>query len=286
MTPTVTGTALYFRGISQRYPAPEQVVQRCRSLKLSWAALGACWQDDSTGKVKTTLMNGIDKIHAYADALAAAGIIPYVWGYPWAGAVDEFIDVMDRASGDHKLILIDPEVGMNPIAKNPATRAQASQPAAMSAARAMAAKIVTGLRSKGAKKIGLSTYGNVPRWFPLDAFLREGLDFAGGQTYTDDTTVEGSEERFLQAIEAAGSQAQLVPNFGCYKFIQRDGRRIATSKSTAEQQAHLAEFVHTPGEIRAAIGWAENFVTGSNAGPIAAFSDVMARGGTALPPAP
>jgi hypothetical protein len=284
----VHGTALYFRGISQRYPAPAQVVARCKALGLSWAAIGALWQDVPKGesRPRTQWMNSVAKLHMYLDALALAGITPYVWGYPWAGTgmVDEFVAGLIEASGDHKLILIDPEVGLNPLAKDPKTRSQASSPAAMAAARSMASKIVEGLRSAGAKQIGLSTYGGVPRWFPLDAFLRAGVDFAGGQTYTDDTTVQSSENSFLAAFEAAGvPQTQLVPNFGLYKHVMRDGRQIAASKTGPEQAAHLMEFVHCREPIHAVIGWAENFATAANGPEIAKFGPLMERGATALP---
>src|SRR5258706_517386 len=166
----VTGTALYFRAISNTY-TPQKLVEHCQKLGLSWAAIGAVWQqpDKATKRLKTSMMNSVEKCRLFLDALALAGIAPYVWGYPWDGGTDEFIRLMDEASGDHKNFLLDPELGMAP-------RMARSSPAEIAHSKAMAAKIVSELRSRHAKRIGLSTYGVVQHWFPLDAFLRAGLD--------------------------------------------------------------------------------------------------------------
>lgn len=279
----VTGTALYFRGISSTY-TPPQLVEHCQKLGLSWAAVGSVWQqiDEKTGHLRTSLMNSAEKCRTYLDALASAGIAPYVWGYPWDGGTDDFVRLMDESSGDHKNFLLDPEVGMTPK-MNRATQADLAR------SRAMASKIVSELRARHAKRIGLSTYGVVPHWFPLDAFLRAGLDFAGGQTYTDDATVDKSIAQFLHAFSEAGVDIQLVPNFGCYKWVVVSGERKAYAKTGPEQDHHLMEFIDEGEPVHAVIGWADNFVRfdplgkPSNGASIARFGRLMGRGACSLP---
>jgi len=293
MADAVKGTALYFRAISATH-SPAELVRRCKALGLTWAAIGAVWQefDRKAGRLKTGWMNPPEKCREFLDALAGAGIDGYVWGYPWAGMVDQFISGMVEASGDHRKVLLDPELGMSPP-KDPKVWKPATDGPSLAAARAMASKLVVGLRRSGATRIGLSTYGVVPRWFPLDAFLREGLDFAGGQTYTDDARVDSSIASFLEAFKAAGLEpgdVQLVPNFGTYSWEQAGGERRARAKTEAEQAHHLMEFVDEGEPVRALVGWAANFVRWDahgapvgNGRALARFSGQMARGACALP---
>lgn len=290
----VKGTALYFRAISAGKSAltPEELMRRCKVLGLSWVAIGAIWQDaDRKAKrLRSGWMNRPEKCRAFLDALAAEGIDGYVWGYPWAGMVDEFIDGMIKASGDHRKILIDPELGMNPPI-NWGTKPPLD-PASVAKARAMASKLMVGLRHAGARRIGLSTYGLVPRWFPLETFIREGLDFAGGQTYTEDARVDTSIADFEETFKAANVDIQLVPNFGTYSWDPLPGgERQARAKTEAEQDHHLMEFINEGEPVHALIGWAANFMKWDRLGnpvgngkALARFSALMARGACALPP--
>jgi hypothetical protein len=274
----VRGTALYVRDINaERHKSPADFAARAKAMGLSWIALAAVWQDEENGRgrVQSKAMNSPAEIRAYADALASVGITPYVWGYPWLGAEETFIASMMRAAGDHKLILLDPELGANP------SRATSGEGKAR--ANAHARRIVEGLRGAGAQRVGLSTYGNVPPWFPLRAFLGAGLDFVGGQTYTDDARVDTSIAQFLAEMRATGQDIQLVPNFGLYSWGFKDGERKARSKTPEELRSHLFEFVDEGEPVHALIGWAENFVSPKLEPVLAQFARTMERGACSLP---
>jgi len=262
----VTGTALYIRN---QHPAntPAKSVEwaatnlakRFKRIGLSWVAMGAIWQEADS----SSFMNTPEECAIYRKAFHDVGITVYVWGYPWVGKEQRFVDGMIECAGDEPLFLLDPELGMNP------SRSQATLGAADTSAR----MIVHGLRSGGAKRIGLSTYGGVPGWFPLDAFLEAGVDFAGGQTYTEDKNIDTSIASFLRRIEKAKSSAQLVPNFGLYARGP-DGK--ARPKTTGELMVHLDEFINEGEPVRAAIGWAANFLSSAHERVLWEFSQKVA----------
>lgn len=271
----VKGTALYLRNIDKDHGSPRDFAQRCKAMGLSWIAIAGIWQELRDGRVRSGFMNSAAECRAFADACALVGITPYIWGYPWQGAEREFTEGMMRCAGDHKLILIDPELGMNP------TRSTAKGP--KSAAERSALDIVHGLRTAGARRVGLSSYGIVPPWFPLVAFMRAGLDFAGGQTYTDDANVDRSIASYLEHMRWAGVDIQLVPNFGTYSWDTSGGARRARPKTPDELRSHLLEFIDEAEPVDAMIGWAENFVTKRLEPELAKFSRLLARGACALP---
>lgn len=252
MTDSVCGTAVYLR---RTFESSSSIAKRCKAMGLGWAAVGAIWQERDA----TKFLNIPSRCREISRALRDVDVVPYVWGYPWLGSEQAFIDGMVECAGDEGLYLLDPELGMNP------TR----NPHAMDVPNASAARIVSDLRSRGAKKIGLSTFGNEPSWFPLRAFLRSGVDFAGGQTYTDDKAVDVSIAEFLSELKVCGSTAQLVPNFGIYA---RAADGSARSKTPAELRAHLDEFINEGEPVRAMIGWADNFLTPALEHEIALFS--------------
>lgn len=272
----VQGTALYVRQINKKIP-PKQFAERLKAMGLSWVALAGPWQQAKNGAVQTTMMNSAQTVRLYADACAAEGLVPYVWGYPWVGAEALFIRSILECSGDHKLILLDPEKGMNP--------SESLQRVAMQRAEASAREIVERIREGGAIRIGLSTYGIIPSWFPITAFLKAGLDFFGGQTYTDDATVDRSIAMFLRVMAEAGVQIQLVPNFGLYSWTTTGGDRQARSKTPEELSHHMLEFVNEAEPVEALIGWAENFAGHKLKAPLLQFSQMMARGAFCLPAA-
>jgi len=259
-TNIVEGTALYLRAM--RGHKASDIAINCKAMGLSWAAIGAVWQDAAT---KTRLLNTVKSCREIAKALRDVGITPYVWGYPWLGGESEFISRMIDCAGDDRLHLLDPELGMNPT--------RSKTPARMARSNLSAATIVSGLRANGAKVIGLSTYGGLPPWFPLDAFLRADVDFAGGQTYTDDATIDTSIASYLKRMQAAGSTAQLVPNFGLYSRTLGKVR----SKRPLELRAHLDEFINESEPVKAVIGWAENFSNPALVGELAVFSRRLAE---------
>jgi len=252
------GLAIYLRSVYGATPDAAKLerdavafAKRCKAMGLTWVALGAVWQEMKAGVITTRFLNTPTECRAYAKALRDVGLIPYVWGYPWQGAEQRFVSGMIECAGDDGLHLLDPELGMNP--------SRDSSPNGMTKANASATQIMSGLRADPATKvIGLSTFGGIPGWFPLRAFLRAGVDFAGGQTYTDDTTIDTSIASFLAEMKLTGSTAQLVPNYGIYAH---DADGTTRKKTPAELSAHLDEFINEGEPVHALIGWASNFLT-------------------------
>ena len=251
MTEVVTGIALYLRNMHPPHTptlrverAAADLAKRLKRIGMSWVAIGGVWQEAGS----SSFMNSPEECAIYRKAFHDVDMAVYVWGYPWVGQEQHFVDGMFECAGDEPLFLLDPELGMNP------SRSQAGLAAGDLSAR----MLVHGLRAGGAKRIGLSTYGGVPSWFPLEAFLEAGVDFAGGQTYTDDNTIDTSIASFVRRVEKAKSSAQIVPNYGLYARGP-DGK--ARSKTMSELIAHTTEFINEGEPVRAAIGWAENFLT-------------------------
>jgi hypothetical protein len=278
----VSGLALYIRKIDRKERTPKAFAQRLKAMGLKWVAIGGPWQQITNGKLSTGLMNSVETCREYSDACALEGLEPYIWGYPWLGGEPVFISRMLECSGDHKLLLLDPELGMNPERSSKKVSYQRSE--------ASAHEIVTRLRTGGAKRIGLSTYGTIPKvgsgepWFPLEAFIRAGLDFIGGQVYTDDSRADISIAFFLGVLRKLGVDIQLVPNFGTYSWRDPKAKpRKARSKTPPELAHHLLEFVDEAEPVEALIGWAENFVTKAQEAELLKFSRLLAQGIFKLP---
>lgn len=90
---------------------PVQAAEKARAHGLSFVILAACWQD---GPGKHAAMNEYD-LAAYGQAFRAAGVLPWVWGYPWGepDLIDKFVARM-RVAADQagaSGIVLDPEVG-------------------------------------------------------------------------------------------------------------------------------------------------------------------------------
>lgn len=283
---TPTGLALYVRRITRRrHGAPEAFARRCADHGLQWIAIGGPWQErGDDGRVRTRLINPIDVCRRYMDALAEAGVEPWVWGYPWLGEEEAFADAMASCAGDHRRAILDPELGANP--------SKARRGDGKLAAEAGARELV-GLMADRFDACGLSTYGSGVRlkWFPLYAYARalverfEGRTFIGGQTYTvDEQAVDRSTADFARAAErVAGegwrSKIEVVPNFGTYSRV---GGKVR-AKSAEELHWHLSGFVDDGEEIRALIGWAENFVGREQWKVLARWADWLHRGACTLP---
>lgn len=254
MTDVIKGTALYLRSMHGPGTPTDKVekgaiamLARAKHMGLSWIAIGGPWQDSAT---QQKFLNTPEECQIYAKVFEDAGLPAFVWGYPWLGGEQKFVDSMLDCAGDYGLHLLDPELGMNPSRKDDSKH--------MDVSNASASVIVHGLRAGGAKIVGLSTYGGVPSWFPLRAFLQAGVDFAGGQTYTDDGTIDKSISNFIEEERKFSTHdAQLVPNYGLYAK-DGDGYR---SKTPQELRVHLNEFINEGEPVRAMIGWAENFIT-------------------------
>lgn len=277
-TRVVEGLALYVRALSaKRHGTPKAFAARMKACGLSWVAIAAVWQDPTRAGAATRAANSPETFSRYAAALERQGIAVWAWGYPWTGLEADFAETVVRVGGKGRPVLLDPELGANPSRSSKGPR--------RAAADAHARELVGRVRDAGAPNVGLSTFGTHPRWFPLDAFLLAGVDFAGGQTYTDDARVDTSIASFLAAFERTGVRPQLVPNFGLYSW--EGGRKVAgakaISKSPLELRGHLYEYVDEGEPVTAAIGWAENFLTARQVPELARFAESMRRGACVLP---
>lgn len=281
-----TGLALYVRRIDPaRHGTPAQLAKKFADNGARWVAIGGPWHDaDSRG-----LMNSPETCQRYADAFAAKGMLPFVWGYPWMGDEERFADQMDACAGPHNLGLLDPELGSNPI--------RAVSGPGKARADAHATKLVGLMAERFAPgAVGLSTFGSGVRmkWFPTVAFVRALAEkfprrsFVGGQTYTDDGAIDGSIGDFVALVERVGGglgNVAVVPNFGTYAKAGKkaDGSTKYRPKTAAEMDAHFLEFIDEGEPVHGMIGWAENFMTPELWRSFAKMAERMARGATTLP---
>ena len=90
---------------------PEQAARKAVEHGLSFVCLAACWQD---GPGKHRPMNEFD-LADYGKAFRAAGVLPWVWGYPWSEPeqILAFVARMRHAADDASAvgIVLDPELG-------------------------------------------------------------------------------------------------------------------------------------------------------------------------------
>lgn len=266
------GFALYLRRyIEREHGTPKALMEKFKANGASWIAIAGPWDDDPEG---LRFLNSPATCIKLIEAAKAAGLVPYIWGYPFLGREEAFVNAMARCVGDTKAnILLDPELGSNPT--------RAASGAGKTRANAGATKLINLIHARFPDIVlGLSTFGSGVRmkWFPLLAFLTAmaihypGKCFAGGQTYTDDGVVDRSIADFLAAI--GDKKIQLVPNFGTYAKTAT-GYRAKTAK---ELDAHLFEFVNEGEPVEALIGWAENFMTPDLWKVFAKHATLMKRG--------
>lgn len=268
-----TGLALYVRSISpSHHGTPAEFASQMKGAGLRWIALGGPWHELRDGKVRTGMINSEAEIHDYGDALEAAGIEVYVWGYPWLGTEELFVERIVGAAKWGR-VLLDPELGANPSRK-----VSGPQKAKANAAARDLVSLLAG--TDQVSVCGLSTFGAGYRigWFPLVAYARAlhdhfpGRAFIGGQTYTvGNDLVDRSKEDMLGLIHRDKLNLELVPNFGVYDRVE--GKVI--KRSAKSLLNHLQHFIDDPIKPRALIGWAENFLTPETAKAMARFDDAM-----------
>jgi len=77
------GTSLYVRHITKkRHGTPKQFAKLCADKGLSWIALAALWQDVRKDKRPySKMINSVDVIARYGDALEEAGVEVHTWDY-------------------------------------------------------------------------------------------------------------------------------------------------------------------------------------------------------------
>jgi len=293
------GTALYVRRIGKSQGRPSQFAKKCSDAGLGWVALAGCWQDEANGKPTMKMINSVDTIHAYGDALEAVGVEVYVWGYPWQGREEQFVEKMLAAAAPFGRILLDPELGANPT--------RATKGSGKKRANEHAEKLVRLFAESPGKPhvLGLSTFGSGYRlsWFPLVAFTKAliehfgGRSFIGGQTYTvGEELVDLSIADMQDCIAKVGGHVimpggetshlgvAVVPNFGTYARDKIPGSKQTKvrSKTPMELRSHLYGFIDDGEPIDAVIGWAENFMTPALWDELERFGKLMARGACRL----
>lgn len=295
------GTALYVRRFStKRHGTPKQFAKLCADHGLGWIAIGGMWQDVSkAGRPTAKWINRPDTIKRYGIELEARGIEVTVWGYPWQGREDQFVEDMTGAAFSGR-VLLDPELGANPT--------RSTKGVGKAKANTHAAELVKLFAEEGSlRELGLSTYGSGYRigWFPLVSFTKAlakhygGRTFIGGQTYTvPEALVDRSIADMVKCIQKPSVKASLmrpgdvgvpsngvevVPNFGTYaRYTSGPKKGKARKKTVAELRSHLHGFIDDGEPIDALIGWAENFMTAATWDELARFGALMERGACRL----
>jgi hypothetical protein len=101
-----TGTGMFVRSLVHT-GTPDECVAFMQSHGITWLAVMAIWQNE------TEPSNRVNKnLHQeYGDALRAAGLGYWVWGYPWPGKESEFADALLAAADASGAlgVIIDPE---------------------------------------------------------------------------------------------------------------------------------------------------------------------------------
>jgi len=279
--PAPTRIGLYLRALKIKTVADARALgKRFSDNGLSWVAIAGPWHDRDGER----WMNPPATVQRALDGIACCGVGAHVWGYPWWNRVEKFVADMQLACGNGVGLagwLLDPELGMKDHTAD----------AARLFRRSRAALDDLG----GPALLGLTSYG-LPRGhrnFPFDAFGKPGkagrlleCDYGSPQLYDVPTA------RVLEGLAdyAKIGFDEVVPSFGCYRFVKKDpalpltgANRRAISKTPAELEAHLMDFVHSPVPVRGLIGWAENFVNAGQWKVLARWSDIIRRGVTALP---
>ena len=163
---------VYIRGISIAYGGSRAVAAKAKSAGLTFVPILVIWQDAGSTKFINTR-----QVEDYAEALHEVGVEPWIWGYPWVGKEQEFVDRIQWAKeicrGRLRGVLIDPELGYQ------------FKSSSESEARGGAARLVNGLLNMLDESVsaGTTSYGayHLQGRFPRDEFC---LGFGSPQFYT------------------------------------------------------------------------------------------------------
>jgi len=291
------GTSLYVRHITKkRHGTPKQFAKKCKRYGLSWIALAGLWQDvRKDGRAYSKMINSIDTIARYGQALEDVGIDVYAWGYPWQGREEAFVERMmnSLAWTPTKRVLLDPELGANP------TRSRSGSGKTKANEHAELLVKLFHEHPECLDALGLSTFGSGYRlkWFPLIAYTRAlverfgGRTFIGGQTYTvGEDAVDASIADMVKCIQQVGGDVQradevlvngcqVVPNFGTYSRYTSGPKKGDVRRKTGDElRLHLYGFVNEAEPVDGMIGWAENFMYEATWDALHEFSGLLARG--------
>jgi len=256
------GLGLYIRAMPNNRTKIERRVRRMAEHGIKWAAVGACWQDYDKKKKRNTLrvMNPAARVHIVVELLTKYNIEAYLWGYPWRGREQQFVEIMGAATTkDVKGWLIDPELGMKKSRRDPE---HDTMEEVLAAAKALFYACVD---FNPYMVVAFTSYGFVKGHptFPWHGFAEAGgfdplneCDFGSPQLYDEEPD---DIRRGLEQYREIGVDI-IVPSYGTYRFdYDEEGDRIYPRMNYAEMKAHLQAFVLLKDEfnIQAMIGWSE-----------------------------
>lgn len=162
---------IYIRQIKESiHGTPEKLAQEAESLNLAFVPILVIWQDLGVTKTINSKL-----LSEYATALAEVGVEPWIWGYPWVGREEQFIERIQWAieQGPCRGVLIDPELGYQ--------FKVASEDEVRKGARRLCEGVIDCLNES--MNVGVTSYGaaHVQRRFPWDHFC---MGFGSPQFYT------------------------------------------------------------------------------------------------------
>ncbi len=110
------GMGVYARALAPHiHVSPEHTAQVAADHGLRFVPLLACWQEMRDGRFHQRAINAPALIARYAEALAARGVQPALWFYPWGGRENQLLDHIDEVlvvcDGTIVGLLPDPELG-------------------------------------------------------------------------------------------------------------------------------------------------------------------------------
>jgi len=263
------GMGLYIRAFQKRHGTPNEFAKKLADNGLLWSAIGGPWHDGSGDR----WINSPDTIKRYAEAMARHGVTPHIWGYPWHGRINTFVDELQSCMiPEIEGWLHDPELGLKNHPEDARLLVKRSR------------------EQNPYYVIGFTSYG-LPRGhgtFPFDEFAEPDVydpviecDYGSPQLY------DTPPKRILEGMREYSELGfdVVIPSFGNYKFVKKDptlplrgSNRRAVSLSADELTRHLNYFMESEVPVNAMIGWAENFVHRAQWRVIAEHAELLNAG--------
>lgn len=237
-----TGIGFYARTLSEAtHGTPKAMAARLRDHGARWVAFLACWQDRSgPGKTFAERTPRRDVHDRYVAACREAGLDVWLWGFPWIGHEDAYVDALERhMTPAIRGLLHDPEVSYRDKSKAPPKGSRGQADVVEGDADSTTSRAAAGARrlieldrklvlERGLAPSGITSYG-VAQFHAMPwAELAAGGAWGSPQLYSvGDELVESGLEGWM----ARGFSTLLpsVPTYG--------------PNSGAKLDAHLARFV-------------------------------------------
>lgn len=289
------GMGVYARNVSNSAAKAKAFAKKASDHKLKFVALMGPWQDPGPGgRLRTRVANNTDTLARWSDALLDRGIDPLLWFYPWAGVVDELVEILDRLLARVEItgLMPDPELGM----KWKGRRARGGpltmrgQPEALKGVaargsedfvRSEALKLMLALgklvKAHPALEnfgVGVTSYGilRYHKTLAVQELLRTVPVWLSPQLYT--ATPAQVDDAIDDWRERAGDfSLDVVPSFGLYG-----------PNSGPKLLAHLSSFVDGTEDVDGLIGWSAPQASAFEWDVMALFADWLDRGVCSLGP--